>query len=114
MHTERDKKFPHNYLAQEKTGVYMGEATYSGWQGEAGPTGAWLNPALLPGTMTIQENEKPRCCTKDKTYGGALCSMGTTLVLSSPLPSGRIQVGTLGLPGRDLPSRGEVCSCPTG
>jgi hypothetical protein len=32
--------------------------------------------------------------------------MGTTLVLPSPLPSGRIQVGTLGLPGRDLPSRG--------
>jgi hypothetical protein len=31
--------------------VYMGQATYSGWQGEAGPAGAWLNPALLLGTM---------------------------------------------------------------
>jgi hypothetical protein len=55
----------------------MGEATYSGWQGEAGPTGAWLNPALLPGTMAIQGNEQPHYCTKDKTYRGALCSMGS-------------------------------------
>jgi hypothetical protein len=94
--------------------VYMGEVTYSGWQGEAGPTEAWLNLALLPSTMTIQGNEKPRYCTKDKTYGGTLCSMGTTLVLLPPLPSGRIQVNTLGLPGRDLPSRGKVCSCPPG
>jgi hypothetical protein len=94
--------------------VYMGEATYSRWQGEAGPAGAWLNPALLPGTMTIQGNEKPRYCTKDKTYGAALCSMGMTLVLPPPLPSGRIQVDTLRLPGRDLPSRGKVCSCPSG
>jgi hypothetical protein len=94
--------------------VYMGEATYSRWQGEAGPAGAWLNPALLPGTMTIQGNGKSRCCTKDKTYGGALCSMGTVLVLPPPLPSGRIQVGTLGLTSRDLPSRGKVCSYPTG
>jgi hypothetical protein len=93
--------------------VYMGEATYSGWQGEAGPVGAWLNPALLSGTMTIQGNEKPRYCTKDKTYGGALCSMGTALILP-PLPSGHIQVDKLGLPGRDIPSRGKVCSCPPG
>jgi hypothetical protein len=92
----------------------MGEATYSGWQGEAGPAGAWLNPALLPGTMTIQGNEKPHYCTKDKTYGGAICSMGAALVLPPPLPSGRMQVDTLGLPGRDLPSRGKVCSCPPG
>jgi hypothetical protein len=34
--------------------VYMGEATYSGWQGEAGPARAWLNPTLLPDTMTIR------------------------------------------------------------
>jgi hypothetical protein len=34
--------------------VYMGEATYSRWQGEAGPVGAWLNPALLPDTMAIR------------------------------------------------------------
>jgi hypothetical protein len=94
--------------------VYMGEATYSGWQGEAGPVGAWLNPALLPDTMTIQGNEQPRYCTKDKTYGGALCSMGVALVLPPPLPSRHIQVGTLGLPDRDLPSRGKVCSCPPG
>jgi hypothetical protein len=94
--------------------VYMGEATYSGWQGEAGPIGAWLNPALLPGTMTIQENEKPHYYTKDKTYRGALCSMGAVLVLPPPLPSGRIQVDTLGLLGRDLPSRGKVYSCPPG
>jgi hypothetical protein len=92
--------------------VYMGEATYSGWQGEASSTGAWLNPALLLGTMTIQGNEKSRYFTKDKPYEGALCSMGVALVLPPPLPSGRIQVGTLGLPGRDLPSRGKVCSCP--
>jgi hypothetical protein len=92
----------------------MGEATYSGWQGEAGPTGAWLNPALLPGTMTIQGNEQPRYCTKDKTYGGALCSIGVTLVLPPPLLSGHIQVGTLGLPGRDLPDREKVYSCPPG
>jgi hypothetical protein len=94
--------------------VYMGEATYSEWQGEAGPAGAWLNPALLPGTMTIQGNEQPRYCTKDKTYGGALCSMGVALVLPPPLPSKHIQVDTLGLPVRDLPSRGKVCSCPSG
>jgi hypothetical protein len=92
--------------------MYMGEATYSGWQGEAGPAGAWLNPALLPGIVVIQGNEQPRYCTKDKTYGGALCSMGVTLVLPPLLPSGHIQVGTLGLPGRDLPSRWKVCSCP--
>jgi hypothetical protein len=92
--------------------MYMGEAIYSGWQGEAVPAGAWLNPALLPGTMAIQWNEQSRYYTKDKTYGCALCSMGVALVLSPPLPSGRIQVGTLGLPGRDLSSRGKVCSCP--
>jgi hypothetical protein len=46
--------------------VYMGEATYSEWQGEAGPTGAWLNSALLLGTMAIQGNEQPHYCTKDK------------------------------------------------
>jgi hypothetical protein len=94
--------------------VYMGEATYSGWQGEAGPTEAWLNPTLLLCTMVIQGNEQPRYCTKDKTYVGALSSMGEALVLPPPLPSGRIQVGTLGLPSRDLPSRGKVCSCPPG
>jgi hypothetical protein len=93
--------------------VYMGEATYSGWQGEAGSVGAWLNLAPLSGTMIIQGNEQPRYCTKDKTYGGALCSMGVSLVLP-PLPSGHIQVSTLGLPGRDLPSRGKVCSCTLG
>jgi hypothetical protein len=92
--------------------MYMGEATYSGWQGEVGPVGAWLNPALLPGIVAIQGNEQPRYCTKDKTYGGALCSMGVALVLPPLLPSGHIQVGTLGLPDRDLPSRGKVCSCP--
>jgi hypothetical protein len=70
--------------------VYMGEATYSGWQGEAGLTGAWLNPALLPGTVAIQGNEQPHYCTKDKTYGGALCSMGVALVLPPLLPSGHI------------------------
>jgi hypothetical protein len=25
--------------------MYMGEATYSRWQGEAGPIGAWLIPS---------------------------------------------------------------------
>jgi hypothetical protein len=94
--------------------VYMGEATYSEWQGEAGPTGAWLNSALLLGTMTIQGNEQPHYCTKDKTYGGVLCFMGVALVLPPPLPSGRIQIGTLRLPGRDLPNKGKVCSCPPG
>jgi hypothetical protein len=94
--------------------VYMGEVAYSEWQGEAGPARAWLNPALLPGTMAIQGNEQSHYCTKDRTYGGALCSMGATLVLPPPLPSGRIQVDTLGLLGRDLPSRGKVCSCPLG
>jgi hypothetical protein len=94
--------------------VYMGEATYSGWQGEAGPAGAWLNPTLLPVTMAIQGNEQPRYCIKGKTYGGALCSISVALVLPPPLPSGRIQVGILGLPGRDLPSRGKVYSCPPG
>jgi hypothetical protein len=94
--------------------VYMGEVTYSRWQGEAGFTGAWLNLTLLPDTMAIQGNEQPRYCTKDKTYGGDLCSMGVALVLPPPLPSGHIQVDTLGLPGRDLPSRKKVCSCPPG
>jgi hypothetical protein len=70
--------------------VYMGEATYSGWQGEAGPAGACLNLALLSGTMAIQGNEQPRYYTKDKSYGGALCSMGVALVLPPPLPSGCI------------------------
>jgi hypothetical protein len=94
--------------------VYMGEVTYSGWQGEAGPARAWLNPTLLPGTMTIQGNEQPLYCTKDKTYRGALYSMGVALVLPPPSPSGHIQVGTLRLYGRDHPSRGKVCSCPPG
>jgi hypothetical protein len=70
--------------------VYMGEATYFEWQGEAGPAGAWLNPALLPGTMAIQGNEQPHYYTKGKTYGGALYSMGAALVLPPPLPSGHI------------------------
>jgi hypothetical protein len=94
--------------------VYIGEATYSRWQGEAGPAGAWLNPALLAGTMAIQGNKQARYCTMNKTYGGALCSMVVALVLPPLLRSGRIQVGTLGLPGRDLPNRGKVCSCPPG
>jgi hypothetical protein len=64
--------------------MYMREATHSGWQGEAGPTGAWLIPALLPCTIAIQGNEQPRYCTKHKTYGGALCSMDMALVLPSP------------------------------
>jgi hypothetical protein len=92
--------------------VYVGEATYSRWQGEAGPVRAWLNPALLLGTMAMQGNEQPCYYAKGKTYGYALCSMGAALVLPPPLPSGCIQVGTLGLPSRDLPSRGDICSCP--
>jgi hypothetical protein len=94
--------------------VYMGEVTYSRRQGEACPAGAWLNPSLLPGTMIIQGNEQPRYCTKNKTYGGALCSICAALVLPPSLPSGHIQVSTLQLPDRDLPSRGKVCSCPPG
>jgi hypothetical protein len=38
----------------------------------------------------------------------------TSLVLPPPLPSRDIQVGTLGLPSWDLPSRGKICSCPLG
>jgi hypothetical protein len=45
----------------------MGVATHSGWQGEAGPVGAWLISALLPDTMAIQGNEQPRYYTKYKT-----------------------------------------------
>jgi hypothetical protein len=37
--------------------MYMEVVTHSGWQGEAGPTGAWLFPALLLDTMTTQGNE---------------------------------------------------------
>jgi hypothetical protein len=62
----------------------MEVVTHSGWQGEAGPAGAWLFPALLLGTMAIQWNEQPRCCTKYKTYGGVICSMGVALVLPPP------------------------------
>jgi hypothetical protein len=62
----------------------MGVETHSRWQGEVGPTGAWLILALLPGTIAIQGNEQPRCCTKYKTYVGALCSMGVALVLHAP------------------------------
>jgi hypothetical protein len=64
--------------------MYIRGATHSGWQGEAGPAGAWLNPTLLPGTMAIQGNEQPRYCTKCKTYGGALCSTGVAPVLPPP------------------------------
>jgi hypothetical protein len=35
----------------------MEVVTHSGWQGEAGPTRAWLFPALLLDTMTTQGNE---------------------------------------------------------
>jgi hypothetical protein len=94
--------------------MYTGEATYSECQGEASPSGVWLNPALLVGTMVIQGNKQPRYCTKNKTYRGVLCSMGAALVLPPPLPNRRFQVGTLGLPGRDLSNRGKVCSCPHG
>jgi hypothetical protein len=90
--------------------MHMEVATHSRWQGEAGPAGAWLIPALIPGTMAIQGNEQPRCCTKYKTYEGAICSKGVALVLPPPWSSRRIQAGTLVLPGRDLPSRGKVCS----
>jgi hypothetical protein len=64
--------------------MYMGEATHSEWQEEVGPAGAWLIPALLPGTMAIHGNEQPRYCTKYKTCECYLCSMGMALVL--PLP----------------------------
>jgi hypothetical protein len=64
--------------------MYMKVATHSGWQGEAGPTRAWLFPALLLGAMAIQGNEQPQCYTKYKTYGGALCSMSVALVLPPP------------------------------
>jgi hypothetical protein len=57
MHTEQDKKFPYNYLAWEKTCLYMGVVTHSDWQGEAGPIRAGLIPTLLPDTTTIQGNE---------------------------------------------------------
>jgi hypothetical protein len=62
----------------------MEVATHSRWQGEEGPTGAWLFSALLLNTMIIQGNEQPHCCTKHKTYVGALCSMGKALVLPPP------------------------------
>jgi hypothetical protein len=64
--------------------MYMREATHSGWQREACPTGAWLIPTLLPGTIAIQGNKQPRYYTKYKTYGSALCSMGVALVLPPP------------------------------
>jgi hypothetical protein len=45
--------------------MYMEVATLSGKQGEqVPPAGAWLFPALLLGTMAIQENVQPHCCTK--------------------------------------------------
>jgi hypothetical protein len=59
-------------------------ATHSEYQGEAGPAGAWLLPALLLDTMTTQGNEQPHCCTKHKTYGGDIYSMGVALVLPPP------------------------------
>jgi hypothetical protein len=58
--------------------MYVEVATHSGWQGEAGRAGAWLFPALLLDTITIQGNDQPHCC------GGALCSMGAALVLPPP------------------------------
>jgi hypothetical protein len=54
MHPELDKKFSYNYLAYEKTCLYMAVATHSRWQGEVGPAGAWLIIALLPVAMVIQ------------------------------------------------------------
>jgi hypothetical protein len=36
MHTERDRKSPYNYLAWEKTGMYMGVATHSRRRGRGG------------------------------------------------------------------------------
>jgi hypothetical protein len=45
----------------------MGVATDSERQGEqVPPAGAWLFPTLLLGTMAIQGNEQPHCCTKYK------------------------------------------------
>jgi hypothetical protein len=64
--------------------MYMEVATYSGWQWETGPDGAWLFPTLLLDAMAIHGNEQPRCCTKYKTYGGALCSMGVAPILPPP------------------------------
>jgi hypothetical protein len=61
--------------------MYMKIATHSRWQEKADPARAWLFPVLLLGTMAIQANEQPHCCTKYKTYGYALCSMGVALVL---------------------------------
>jgi hypothetical protein len=90
MHTERDKKIPYNYLVIGEDKRVHRRSNLLWMVGEAGPIGAWLNSALLPGTMTIQRNEQPRYCTKDKTYGGALCSMDVALVLPPPLPRGRI------------------------
>jgi hypothetical protein len=62
----------------------MEVVTHSGWQGKVGPVGAWVFPALLLDTMTTQGNEQPRCSTKYKIYGGALCSTGVALVLHHP------------------------------
>jgi hypothetical protein len=64
--------------------LYIEVATHSEWQGEAGPTGAWLFSALLLDTMTTQGNEQSRYCTKHKTYGDALYFTGVTLVLHPP------------------------------
>jgi hypothetical protein len=64
------QKFPYNYSTHEKIGLYMEVATHSGWQGEAGPVGAWLFTALLLDTMTTQGNERSHRCTKHKTSTG--------------------------------------------
>jgi hypothetical protein len=54
--------------------------------------------------------KQPRRCTKDKTYGGALCSMDLAVVFHPPPPGGRIQIGKLVSPKKDPPREGRACA----
>jgi hypothetical protein len=64
--------------------VYMEAATHSGGKGKQVLLELDCSQHCFWALWQIQGNEQPHYCTKYKTYGGALCSMGVALILPPP------------------------------
>jgi hypothetical protein len=58
----------------------------------------------------LYSKKRSRCCTKDKTFGGDLCSMDLVVVFHPPQPGGRIQADKLVSSRKDPPSGGRACA----
>jgi hypothetical protein len=62
----------------------------------------------------LYKKKRSRRCTKDNSYGGALCSMDLAVVFHPPPSGGRIQASKLVSPGTDPPSGGELVQAFSG